>query len=103
MQISVIDIEGSSILYQKKIGTELSSDVLSLKFESSELCGFEKNILIIATRDSSLLALDADTGNTLSSSAVHPKKRSKTLFMQILGNSILFSVNMSYFPSINFS
>ncbi|XP_021867534.2 uncharacterized protein [Spinacia oleracea] len=82
--ISVIDIEGSSILYQKKIGTELSSDVLSLKFESSELCGFEKNILIIATRDSSLLALDADTGNTLSSSAVHPKKRSKTLFMQIL-------------------
>lgn len=89
--ISVIDIEGSSILYHKKVGSELSADVISLKFESSDIHGFEKNILVIATRDSSLLALDADTGNTLSSSTVHPKKPSKALFMQTLEASRLSS------------
>lgn len=82
--ISVIDKEGSSILYQKQIGTELSADVISLKFETSNIHGFEKNILVIATRDSSVLALDADSGNTLSSSTVHPKKPSRALYMQTL-------------------
>ncbi|XP_021722917.1 uncharacterized protein LOC110690403 isoform X2 [Chenopodium quinoa] len=82
--VSVINVEGSSMLHQKKIGTELSSDVISVKFESSALHGFEKNVLVIATKDSSLLAIDADTGNTLSSSVVHPKKPSKALFMQTL-------------------
>lgn len=90
-QISVIDKEGSSILYQKQIGTELSADVISLKFETSNIHGFEKNILVIATRDSSVLALDADSGNTLSSSTVHPKKPSRALYMQTLGNLDLFS------------
>lgn len=82
--ISVIDIEGPSLLYQKQIGTELSSDIISLQFESCEFHGFEKNLLVVATKDSSLLALEADTGNTLSNSAVHPKKPSRALFMQIL-------------------
>ncbi|XP_057530674.1 uncharacterized protein LOC130809064 isoform X2 [Amaranthus tricolor] len=82
--ISVIDIESSAILYQKKIATELSADVISLKFESPNIQGFEKNVLLIMTKDSSLWALDADTGHTLSGSSVHPKKPSRTLFMQIL-------------------
>ena len=29
----------------------------------------------------SVLALDSDTGNTLSTASVHPKKASKALFM----------------------
>ena len=81
----MIDIESSAILYQKKIATELSADVISLKFESPNIQGFEKNVLLIMTKDSSLWALDADTGHTLSGSSVHPKKPSRTLFMQILG------------------
>lgn len=82
----MIDMEGPSLLYEKHIGSELSTGVISVRFEPCILHGFEKNVLAIATKDSSVLALDSDTGNTLSTSMIHPKKPSKALFMQILGN-----------------
>ncbi|RVW85722.1 Syntaxin-binding protein 5 [Vitis vinifera] len=82
--VSLIDMESPSLLYQKLIESELSTGVISVWFETCILHGFEKNILAVATKDSSILALDSDTGNTLSTSMIHPKKPSKALFMQIL-------------------
>ncbi|CAA2975560.1 uncharacterized protein LOC111387404 [Olea europaea subsp. europaea] len=83
--VSLIDPEGPSILYQRHIPSELSTGIISTHFETSKFHGFEKNILMVATKDSSVLALEGDTGNTLSSSVVRPKKPSRALFMQILG------------------
>ncbi|XP_059623340.1 uncharacterized protein LOC132266480 [Cornus florida] len=82
--VSLIDVEGPSLLYQKHIASELCTGVISLKFETCSFHGFEKSVLVVATKDSSVLALEIDTGNTLSSSMVHPKKPSRALFMQIL-------------------
>ncbi|KAK9285876.1 hypothetical protein L1049_025077 [Liquidambar formosana] len=82
--VSLIDIEGSTVLYQKRIASELCVGIISVQFETCSLHGFEKNVLAVATKDSSVLALDSDTGNTLSTSMVQPKKPSKALFMQIL-------------------
>ncbi|XP_034683738.1 uncharacterized protein LOC117913008 isoform X1 [Vitis riparia] len=82
--VSLIDMESPSLLYQKLIESELSTGVISVRLETCILHGFEKNILAVATKDSSILALDSDTGNTLSTSMIHPKKPSKALFMQIL-------------------
>ncbi|XP_022145409.1 uncharacterized protein LOC111014861 isoform X2 [Momordica charantia] len=82
--VSLFDIQGSNLIYQKRITSEISAGIISLQFESCNLQGFEKNVLAIATKDSSILALDSETGNTLSASNVHPKKPSRALFMQIL-------------------
>lgn len=41
--------------------------------------------MIVATKDSSVLTLERDTGNTLSSSVVRPNKPVRALFTQILG------------------
>ncbi|CAN1824814.1 hypothetical protein LINPERHAP1_LOCUS30914 [Linum perenne] len=85
--VSVIDIDGPTLLYQHQITTELSAGIISLKFETCNLHGFEKNALVVATRDSSVLALDYDTGNMLSTETVHPKKPSRALYMEILAFS----------------
>ncbi|CAK7355561.1 unnamed protein product [Dovyalis caffra] len=82
--VSVFDIQGPTLLYQEHIASELSTGIISLQFDSCFLHGFEKNVLVVVTKDSSVLALDADTGNMLSAGTVHPKKPSRALFMQIL-------------------
>lgn len=41
----------------------------------------------MSTRDSSVVALDSDTGTILSNSMVHPKKPSRALFLEILGEN----------------
>ncbi|XP_023552249.1 uncharacterized protein LOC111809973 isoform X2 [Cucurbita pepo subsp. pepo] len=82
--VSVFDIQGSNLIYQKRVASEISTGIISLQFESCNFQGFEKNVLTIATVDSSILALDSETGNTLSASMVHPKKPSRALFMQVL-------------------
>ncbi|GAB4847625.1 hypothetical protein Ancab_026686 [Ancistrocladus abbreviatus] len=82
--ISLIDIEGATLIYQKQIESEISAGVISLHFENFSFHGFDKNLLLVATRDSSVLALDNATGDTLSNGMIHPRKRSKALFMQIL-------------------
>lgn len=84
-QVSVIDIEGPTLLYQKHIASEISTGIVSLHFQTCSFLGFDKNILAVATEDSSVLALDSDNGNTLSTSLVHPKKPTRALFMQLLG------------------
>ncbi|GMY11090.1 isoform 2 of syntaxin-binding protein 5 [Fagus crenata] len=82
--VSVIDIEGATLLYQNHIASEICTGIISLQFQTCSLHGFEKNVLVVGTKDSSVLALDSDTGNLLSTSRVHPKKPSKALFMQTL-------------------
>lgn len=95
-QVSVFDIEGSNLIYQKRIASEISTGIISLQFKSCNLQGFAKNVLTIATKDSSILALNDETGNTLSASMVRPKKPSRALFMQILCKIYLLQVFYSY-------
>lgn len=93
-QVSVFDIQGSNLIYQKRVASEISTGIISLQFESCNFQGFEKNVLTIATVDSSILALDSETGNTLSASMVHPKKPSRALFMQVLCKIFLLQVSI---------
>ncbi|XP_073219915.1 uncharacterized protein [Cicer arietinum] len=81
--VSVFNMDGLTLLYQKHIASEISSGVISLQFLTCSLHGFDKNILAVGTKDSSVLALDKETGNMLSTGTVHPKKPSKALFMQV--------------------
>ncbi|KAK7252631.1 hypothetical protein RIF29_36717 [Crotalaria pallida] len=81
--VSVINIDDPSLLYKKNIKSEISAGIISLQFVTCSLNGFEKNILAVGTKDSSVLALDNETGNSLSSETIHPKKPSKALFMQV--------------------
>ncbi|KAH1206126.1 Craniofacial development protein 2 [Glycine max] len=82
--VSVFNIDGPTLLYQKHIASEISAGIISLQFLTSSLHGFEKNILAVGTKDSSVLALDKEAGNTLGTGTIHPKKPSKALFMQVL-------------------
>lgn len=89
MQVVLIDSDSKTILYQTHIASELCAGVISMQFNTCSLHGFDKNILVVATKDSSVLALETETGNILSPSSVHPKKPSRALFMQNLGISSL--------------
>lgn len=82
--VSLIHMEGPTLLYQKHIVSEICPAVMSVQFEICDFHGFEKNVLVVGTKDSCLLALERDTGEALGSSLVCPKKPSKTLFMGIL-------------------
>ncbi|XP_027909393.1 uncharacterized protein LOC114168683 isoform X1 [Vigna unguiculata] len=82
--VSVINIDDPSLLYRKNISSEISSSIVSLQFKTCSLRGFEKNILLVGTKDSSVVALDSETGNPLNTEAIHPKKPSKAIFMQVL-------------------
>ncbi|XP_054775821.1 uncharacterized protein LOC129284382 [Prosopis cineraria] len=82
--VSVIDMNGSTLLYQKQITSGISTGIISLHFRTCSLQGFKKNILAVGTKDSSVLAFDSETGKKLSSDAVHPKKPSRALLMQVL-------------------
>ncbi|CAM8948054.1 unnamed protein product [Rhodiola kirilowii] len=82
--VSVIDIDGPTLIYEKHIPSEISAGIISLQFERCNLHGFEKNVLVVATKDSSVLAVDIDSGNELCANPIHPNKPSKALFMRIL-------------------
>lgn len=81
-------MDGLTLLYQKHIASEISAGIISLQFLACSLHGFDKNILAVGTKDSSVLALDNETGNMTSSETVHPKKPSKALFMQVFGKGL---------------
>nr|GLL19079.1 uncharacterized protein LOC109167711 [Ipomoea trifida] len=76
--VSLIDFESLSLRYERSIENKhcTSPDIIASQFE--------KKVLVVATRDSSVLALDGETGNILSPSIVHPTKPSRALFMQII-------------------
>ncbi|KAL5752322.1 hypothetical protein ACOSQ2_022829 [Xanthoceras sorbifolium] len=86
--ITLVDVEGPTVLYEKHIASEICTGIISLQFETCNFHGFEKNVLVVATKDSSVLALDSDTGNTMSTNTVHPKKPSRALFMQVLDGQV---------------
>lgn len=87
------------MLYEKHFASELSAGIISLQFETCSLHGFEKNVLVAATKDSSVVALESETGNTLNTNIIRPKKPFRALFMQILGNVLL----RIFFPFFLFS
>ncbi|BBN67637.1 Transducin/WD40 repeat-like superfamily protein [Prunus dulcis] len=68
LKVSVLDTEGPTVLYQKHIASEISTGIICLHFQTCSFHGFDKNVLAVATEDSSVLALDSDNGNTLSTS-----------------------------------
>ncbi|KAF2530765.1 hypothetical protein F2Q70_00033523 [Brassica cretica] len=82
--VSLVDVEEATVLYTKHIASEICPGITSLQFESCSVQGFEKNALVVAMRDSSVFALDSDTGNMIGTNMVKPKKPFKALFMQIL-------------------
>ncbi|KAJ0967773.1 hypothetical protein J5N97_024690 [Dioscorea zingiberensis] len=82
--VSMIDMDGITILYQKQFSSQAYMGVNSLQFEKCSQYIYQKNALLVGMEDSSVLVLDVDTGNILSPGAIHPKKPSKALLMQIL-------------------
>ncbi|KAL6543445.1 hypothetical protein OROHE_010067 [Orobanche hederae] len=82
--VSLIDPEGPNVLYQKHIASEFCTGVISMHFQTCRFHGFDKNVIIVATKDSSIITLERDTGNMLSSSVVRPNKPSVALFTRIL-------------------
>ncbi|GAU46589.1 hypothetical protein TSUD_186580 [Trifolium subterraneum] len=82
--VSVFNMDGLTLSYQKHIASEIAAGITSLQFLTCSLHGFDKNILAVGTKDSSVLALDNETGNTMSTGTVQPKKPSKALFVQVV-------------------
>lgn len=82
------------MLYERHIASELSTAVVSLQFGMCSLHGFEKSVLVVATKDSSAWALESETGNILNTSPVHPKKPSKALLIHMLGTKSRFLVKV---------
>ncbi|KAK1324904.1 hypothetical protein QJS10_CPA01g00249 [Acorus calamus] len=80
--VSIINMEGPALISQKHIASESNTGVMQIEF--STLSGSGKSVLLVGMEDSSVFALEGDTGNMLSNSMVHPKKPSRALFMQII-------------------
>ncbi|XP_070024076.1 uncharacterized protein [Nicotiana sylvestris] len=99
--VVLIDSDSKTILYQTHIASEICAGVISMQFNTCSLHGFDKNILVVATKDSSVLALETETGNILSPSMVHPKKPSRALFMQILDGQELSGRGLSISDGID--
>ncbi|PNY11041.1 syntaxin-binding protein 5-like, partial [Trifolium pratense] len=86
--VSVFNMDGPTLSYQKHIASEIASGITSLQFLTCSLHGFDKNILAVGTKDSSVLALDNETGNMMSTGTVQPKKPSKALFVQVFDGQV---------------
>lgn len=78
------------MLYERHFTSELSSGIISLQFKTCNFHGFDKNALVVASKDSSVIALEIETGNTISANPIRSKKPSRALFMHILGNILMF-------------
>ncbi|XP_078162449.1 transducin/WD40 repeat-like superfamily protein [Carex rostrata] len=89
--VVLVHIEEASIVYQKQIQGQVASGIISMQFKKFVLEGFEKNLLLVATEDSSILAIEEETGNALSPNIVHTKNPSRALLMQIIEEEQCFS------------
>lgn len=84
-------MEGSTILSQKRFTGELYSGIISVQ-PINGIPDSVENILLVALKDSSVLAIEVGTGNQLSTtSIVRPKKPAKALYIDVLGNEAYFS------------
>ncbi|CAN4083583.1 unnamed protein product [Withania somnifera] len=99
--VVLIDSDSKTILYRTHIASELCTGVISMQFNTCSFHGFNKNILVVVTKDSSVMALETVTGNILSPSRVHPKKPSRALFMQILDGQELSGRGLSISDGID--
>lgn len=104
--VSLIDPDGPSVLYERHIASEFCTGIISIHFETCSFHGFEKNVIIVATKDSSVVTLERDTGNTLSSSIVRPNKPVKALFTRVLdcssrGSSMPDAIDVNNISSDN--
>ncbi|KAJ3680432.1 hypothetical protein LUZ60_016710 [Juncus effusus] len=82
--LALVNTEEASIIYQKQIQGQVSSGIISMQFEKFVQEGFEKNILLILTEDSSVLAFEEESGNDISPNSVHTKNPSRALLMHVL-------------------
>ncbi|XP_039134048.1 LOW QUALITY PROTEIN: uncharacterized protein LOC120271389 [Dioscorea cayenensis subsp. rotundata] len=87
--VFMIDMNGTTILYQKQFSCQAYMGINSLQFEKYNQNIYQKNALVVGMEDSSVLILDEDTGNVLSPGVIHPKKPSKALLMHILDHGDL--------------
>lgn len=101
IQVLLIDPDGPSVLYERHIASEFSTGIISIHFETCSFHGFEKNVIIVATKDSSVVTLERDTGITLSSSVVRPSKPAKALFTRVLGECRFFFYTHTYLGDQN--
>jgi hypothetical protein len=93
-QVALIHIEEAFVVYQKQIQGQVASGINSMKFVKLVLEGIEKNILLVATEDSSVLAIEEDTGNALSPNTVQTKNPSRALSMHVLGELPIFVLSV---------
>lgn len=84
-QVSVINIEDATILYQKQFECRLSGGIASLQFEIYSHNGYDKDILIAAMEDSSIFIIEEENGKLLNPNPVQTDKPSKALLLQMLG------------------
>ncbi|KAG9136988.1 hypothetical protein Leryth_013829 [Lithospermum erythrorhizon] len=101
--VSLFDMEGQTLLYQNHIASELCTGIMSLQFGNCSIQGFDKNLLMVATKDSSVLAFESETGNSLSSSVVCPKSPSRALYMQILDGYDISSLGSNIMDVLDMS
>ncbi|KAH6759635.1 hypothetical protein C2S51_000184 [Perilla frutescens var. frutescens] len=85
--VSLIDPDGPSVLYERHIASEFCTGNISIHFETCSFHGFEKNVILVTTKDSSVFTLERDTGSALSSGVVRPNKPAKALFTRVLDYS----------------
>nr|CAB3487948.1 unnamed protein product [Digitaria exilis] len=83
-QVSVINVEDATVLYQKQFECRISGGIASLQFEIYSHNGYDKDILIIAMEDSSMFILEEETGKLLNPNPVQTDKPSKALLLQML-------------------
>ncbi|KAL4186448.1 hypothetical protein AMTRI_Chr09g33920 [Amborella trichopoda] len=83
--VSLIDMEGPTLLSQKCFSSESSTSILALQMRKYDLCGSQKEVLFVALEDASIFALDSDTGGVLSVNGIRPSKPTRAVYMSILG------------------
>lgn len=83
----MVDFEGPTLIHEKHISSEICTGIISLQFQQCNLHGFEKNVLVVATKDSSVLTIDSSSGHAICTNPIQPNKPSKALFMRVLGNA----------------
>lgn len=95
----MVDFDGPTLIYEKQISSEICTGISSLQFKRCNFHGFEKNVLVVGTKDSSVLTIDSDSGNAVCTNPIQPNKPSKALFMKVLGIACRSYIIFHYFVS----
>ncbi|KAH9710607.1 Lgl C domain-containing protein [Citrus sinensis] len=101
MKVYLLDTEGPTVLYQKHIASDISSGIISLQFETCSLQGFEKNFLVIATKDSSVLdglSRGANLSNVAGMNKGSPKENAvpKQCFVLLCSEKAAYAYSLSH-------